>query len=345
MKKTMFFLLILSLFSIPMVLADRDLIINGGFETGDMTGWESNGPSAVSGGYTGSYSASIEWELSMSQTYFDESIPTSDLTFYAKTVDTDVESSIVVWIYYQNGGITTNTLGPVTNTWQMFTATTDKTEYISKIAFRTYDENFDGNDKEGPSAYDEEKLLDDISLSVKVPTIISSETDGTPKNAFDYMESVHVKGMYYPPMPGGAFRSFDVYVVDDTTWADGMTIPSALFSYYGFGQAVIMPGTDGVLGPTGVVAGSYWDGSGIELSWLDPGLYDVVIDVNHNGKYDVGIDALDDNDIETGGIKVVEKVPDFVVPEIPYGSAMALAVMLATLILVNKRTQSPMFSI
>jgi hypothetical protein len=43
---------------------------------------------------------------------------------------------------------------------------------------------------------------------------------------------------------------------------------------------------------------------------LVPGKYDVVVDVNGNGRYDASIDALDDSDIEvTGGFLVVPEVP------------------------------------
>jgi hypothetical protein len=49
-----------------------------------------------------------------------------------------------------------------------------------------------------------------------------------------------------------------------------------------------------------------------------PGKYDIIVDVNNNGKYDAATDALDDNDIlVTAGF--------FVVPEYPFGGLLALA--------------------
>jgi hypothetical protein len=64
------------------------------------------------------------------------------------------------------------------------------------------------------------------------------------------------------------------------------------------------------------------------LTWaapLVPGKYDIVVDVNNNTQYDVGIDTLDDNDIEvTAGF--------FVIPEVAIGSVMAIASMFTALV-------------
>lgn len=54
------------------------------------------------------------------------------------------------------------------------------------------------------------------------------------------------------------------------------------------------------------------DGNITTLAWGQPltlGKYDIIVDVNGNGVYDEGIDALDDNDTEiTAGIVVI---PEF----------------------------------
>jgi len=59
--------------------------------------------------------------------------------------------------------------------------------------------------------------------------------------------------------------------------------------------------------------------------WSSPlvkGKYDVCLDVNRNGVYDQGIDALDDNEVEvTAG---------FVVPEFPSLLALLLVLVLIT---------------
>jgi hypothetical protein len=57
---------------------------------------------------------------------------------------------------------------------------------------------------------------------------------------------------------------------------------------------------------------------------LTPGKYDIVVDVNGNGVYDEGIDALDDNDIEvTAGF--------FVIPEYGIGTILGLVGCFAAL--------------
>ena len=99
-------------------------------------------------------------------------------------------------------------------------------------------------------------------------------------------------------------------VEDVTTWTDGMAIPSRV------------PDT-----ATSVSS----DASGniqatLVWSWpLVPGKYDIVVDVNDNGVYDAGIDAIDDSDIQvTAGF--------FVIPEVPLGTVMALAAMIIALV-------------
>ena len=52
---------------------------------------------------------------------------------------------------------------------------------------------------------------------------------------------------------------------------------------------------------------------------LDPGKYDIVVDVNDNAIYDECIDALDDFDVGTAGF--------FMVPEVYIGSIIAMAAM------------------
>lgn len=55
----------------------------------------------------------------------------------------------------------------------------------------------------------------------------------------------------------------------------------------------------------------------IRTSPLIPGKYDIVVDVNGNGVYDDGVDALDDKDVQvTAGF--------FVIPEYLFGTILAL---------------------
>jgi hypothetical protein len=66
-----------------------------------------------------------------------------------------------------------------------------------------------------------------------------------------------------------------------------------------------------------------------------PGKYDIIVDVNMNGRYDQGVDAIDDNDIKvTAGF--------FVIPEIPLGTITAIISMMAGLLLMHRvRAREP----
>jgi hypothetical protein len=64
------------------------------------------------------------------------------------------------------------------------------------------------------------------------------------------------------------------------------------------------------------------------LAWGWPlvlGKYDVVVDVNGNGIYDAGVDALDDSDVDvTAGLNVI--------PEVPFGTIVVSASMIFALV-------------
>jgi hypothetical protein len=99
--------------------------------------------------------------------------------------------------------------------------------------------------------------------------------------------------------------SYEVQVVSDVDWTDGMTIPSYV------AKTTVMTDSGGAI----MDAYPVWNGA-------TPGKYDIIVDVNNNGIYDEGIDALDDSDIEvTAGF--------FVIPEVAIGSIMAAAAMFA----------------
>ncbi|MGD8565737.1 MAG: hypothetical protein PVF96_05245 [Candidatus Bathyarchaeota archaeon] len=111
-----------------------------------------------------------------------------------------------------------------------------------------------------------------------LPTIESCDLSGSKKDEFDFGETVYANGSGYSPS-----TFYDFYIVNDTiTWIDGMVIPARLP-----GTAVTI--SSDVLGnipPTAV--------------WADPqvlGGFDIVVDINGNGVYDVNVDVLDDNDI------------------------------------------------
>lgn len=147
-------------------------------------------------------------------------------------------------------------------------------------------------------------------------TIESCDPSGTKKDNFDFLiEDVYVVGSYY-----AISTTYDIYMVDDVDpWTDGMVIPPRV------------PGTALTISsdPAGDVPPTLVWGSP-----LVPGKYDIVIDVNGNGLYDEGVDALDDSDIKvTAGF--------FIIPELPLGTILGLATCFAALgvVFISKRVR------
>jgi len=157
-------------------------------------------------------------------------------------------------------------------------------------------------------------------LSFPAPLIESCSASGTEKNSFNLYEDVRANGSGFLPN-----ATYDFYIVNDVgTWTDGMSIPTRVS-----GTATsITSDTNGIVLPT--------------MVWMDPstvGAYDMLVDVNKNGLYDEGIDALDSNDVQvTAG---------FVIPEFPVLSALMLfqLVVFAVIVFAKKhRNQPSLFS-
>ena len=129
-------------------------------------------------------------------------------------------------------------------------------------------------------------------------TIESCDSSGVRKDRFNQGETVYVTGSGYPPS-----QTYDIYVVDNTTWTNGMTIPDRVSRTV----TSVLSNSSGYFPPTQI-----WDPQ------LTLGKYDIVVDVNSNGRYDAGVDALDDLDIHGAGF--------FVIPEYAVGTILALAV-------------------
>ena len=146
-------------------------------------------------------------------------------------------------------------------------------------------------------------------------TIDTCDVTGQTKNTFNPTEQVYLKGTN-----GATSTTYPVYIVsDETSWTDGKQIPSAI------------PGTT-----TQVTT----DASGniaTTIGWTNPspGKYDVVLDINKNGVYDVGTDALLNDIVTTGGF--------FVVPEYALGGLAALAACFMGFIAFKKRSSIPSF--
>jgi hypothetical protein len=148
-------------------------------------------------------------------------------------------------------------------------------------------------------------------LSFPAPLVESCDASGAKKDSFNLYEDVRANGSGFLPN-----STYDFCIVNDTeVWTDGMSIPARAS-----GTATTMTSdTNGTVLPVTV--------------WLNPstvGAYDMIVDVNKNGFYDEGIDALDDNDEVTAG---------FVIPELPMLSALLLFqfVALGAVVVAKKR--------
>jgi len=133
--------------------------------------------------------------------------------------------------------------------------------------------------------------------------IESCDSAGDEKNAFGPTEAVRVFGSGYE-----ASETYPIYVVvdDETKWEGG----EALTRVSGTEETVSSDSSGNI------EATIVWDPT------LTLGKYDIVVDFNGNGYYDVGIDALDDND-------VVTSAGFLVIPEYWLGALLGLVACFA----------------
>ena len=273
------------------VIADTELVLNAGFETGDLApGWEDLGL-PVSPGISDVYSYSGNYSLVMGYTasgVFQDFSPTAatigNLTFWIRVpsypdVETDPgvnPGGIWVGIGYSDGtGYGINLVGLIESAqWSKFNISVDNSKRIANITIAAWDVH---------SVY-----FDEFSLYSPQPTIESCGITGVKKDSFDLGATVYVNGSGYSPS-----TIFDLYVVDDVeTWTNGMPIPPRVL----LTASTVSSDSSGNVLPTDV--------------WNNPqaiGKYDILVDVNSNGQYDENIDALDNNDVEvTAGLVIPE---------------------------------------
>ena len=129
--------------------------------------------------------------------------------------------------------------------------------------------------------------------SVGGPTVESADISGATQDVFQTGDSVPAVGSGY-----AATTTYDLYVVEDTTWVDGMAIPSRVA---GTETSVTTDGSGDI--PAGTLI---WTSS-VE------GEYDIIVDVDGNGQYDAPTDGLDSGS------------PGFVVIGLPSTPVPALA--------------------
>jgi len=146
-----------------------------------------------------------------------------------------------------------------------------------------------------------------VQFSVARPGIQTCNSIGIAEDIINASDAVYLMGNGYSQS-----TTYNVYVVNHTTWTEGMLIPQR------------------VAGTATTVTSDSSGNISAELVWNPPlkiGNYDVVVDVNGDGYYNSTIDALDQGVI---GVK-----PGFqVVPEFPSIIILALF-MIATLLAVT----------
>jgi hypothetical protein len=145
------------------------------------------------------------------------------------------------------------------------------------------------------------------------PTIItSSDSTGAIKSTFSMGEDIYAKGSGY------AAGTYNVYVVKDTTWTDGLEIPVT---------SIVMINSITVGSSGNILNTLVYPSAAL-------GYYDIVVDVNGNGHYDPATDGLCDNVVASGGF--------FVVPEYALGGALlALVSCFAAFAVIRRRDTHP----
>jgi hypothetical protein len=238
--------------------------------------------------------------------YFSDIIPIpfddngdgfDDAVEVAMDVDTTYSGALTVHAYIlllnSTGDVVSRTIDP--RVWSITGTDVDYGDVSLYTLPRStpgwYDLEFhlyDGDDNSEDDAYWSEAVYlypPDMNPSINSCTSLEVQTD-----SFELEETIYMMGTGYAPS-----TSFPVYVVVDTTWTDGMTIPSRVVDTATF----ITSNTGG-----DIEASEVWS------SPLNLGKYDVVVDVNGNGVYDEGVDALDDSDLEvTAGVVVIPEFP------------------------------------
>jgi len=153
---------------------------------------------------------------------------------------------------------------------------------------------------------DNELTREEFLSSTKGIYIESSDVTGGIKDIFAIGESVYAIGSGY-----AASTTYNLYVVNDTTWTDGLGIPTRV------------AGTE-----TTVTTDGYGKISAGTLIWASAtiGKYDIIVDVNGNGVYDEDTDPIDNMDVNDAGF---ETVPEFTTIAIPVAIVFGLVFLIS----------------
>ena len=122
----------------------------------------------------------------------------------------------------------------------------------------------------------------------EIPMIESADSSGNKKDTFIEGDKVYSFGSKY-----GASETYDLYIVEDRSWTDGMSITPYVI------KTTVSTDVNGDIVPDPTLIWS----SAIK------GKYDIVVDVEGNGNYDQDIDPLDDADVNDAGFEVPVLTP------------------------------------
>jgi hypothetical protein len=151
---------LVGLMSADIVLgADSELVVNGGFEIGDFTGWTTAGSPEIvqsNDAHSGKYYARLDNDDSIQQIFSSATTVTGPLSLWARCEYSSC--SLVVFKIYTTAGY--RITFPLKTTWEQYVIPIDNAENLEKIILSTSDEN--GN------IFPEPKFLDDVSITVYI---------------------------------------------------------------------------------------------------------------------------------------------------------------------------------
>mgnify|MGYP001086583721 CR=1 FL=1 len=127
-----------------------------------------------------------------------------------------------------------------------------------------------------------------IAHPPSIATIESCDSTGARKDVFDFGERVYANGSGYAPDTIYHIRRWKDTGVP---WTNGNPPPGTEY-----GTSTVTSDSSGNIPVTYLSAG---------IEPWEPGKYDLWIDFNSNGLYDEDIDALDDCDVNEGGLMVI----------------------------------------
>jgi hypothetical protein len=286
------------------------ITIGGGYCGGALTTFQLRKIANLTGGmnYNFSYAKATDFVKLINSTVTEVLHGAQLTTAGYNVVVTDTVSSLVEIVAGSFSksptSQTTNPDGSVTLKWSLGSIKYNESARITYQIKMTHAGQIQTNVDADVSYLDWEGNAASIQLplptvTVLNPTIESCNFVGVRKDTFNLTDNVYVNGSGYAPS-----ATYNIYVVNDvTTWSDGMAIPSHVTGTV----TTITSNNAGRILPTAV-----WN------SPLTLGKYDIIVDVNGNGKYDAGIDALDNSDVQvTAGFVVI--------PEYTIGTILVLA--------------------